>query len=369
MSHPETSDDAIVASRSLLCKAIELEDNQPKKLALIDLLNLFRDYTEGKPLENTITTLTNSVNNLEDIAKRLPKTSYASVTANNQPTIDNSTQSLIDAQLNHTPPQKTDQQKNRDARKKANKERKEAIKAQRLILIEDYLQPFGGDLQLLTLQDAINKVFKTRFNISPVISTISRSQSNNLVLTAVEEYNAQFLLDRIEAIKGIIKFKEARVDTTRYQVVIHGIPIREFNSPTGLVQLKDEILTFNKTLNLQIDETPHWLTSKDKRDSGLQHQGSIVVAFKEESQAIRAQRNRLNLAGISARVEHLRNKSRKPRCSRCQENGHPLKYCKNPPKCKFCSQQHQSSQHKCQECQTQGEACEHTTTNSIIESQ
>ncbi|CAG8982034.1 hypothetical protein HYALB_00014010 [Hymenoscyphus albidus] len=207
MSHPETSDDAIIASRSLLCKAIELEDNQPKKLALMDLLNLFRDYTEGKPLKNTITTLTNSVNNLENIARRLPKRSYASVTTNNKPTTDtdtdNSTQGLIDRQLNHAPPQKTNMDKKRDAFKKAATEKKKAIKAQRLILIEDHLQPFS-DLHPITLRDTINKEFKARFNVSPAISTVSRSRNNNLVLTAAEEYNAKFLLDRIGAIQKVL---------------------------------------------------------------------------------------------------------------------------------------------------------------------
>jgi hypothetical protein len=62
----------------------------------------------------------------------------------------------------------------------------------------------------------------------------------------------------------------------------------------------EEIKTFNK--GLEPIGQPYWATSKEKRDSGLQRAGSVVVVFLTENQANRAIKNRLLIAGISAKV-------------------------------------------------------------------
>jgi hypothetical protein len=62
----------------------------------------------------------------------------------------------------------------------------------------------------------------------------------------------------------------------------------------------EEIKTFNK--GLEPIGQPYWATSKEKRDSGLQRAGSVVVAFPTEIQANRAIKNRLLIAGISTKV-------------------------------------------------------------------
>jgi hypothetical protein len=80
MNEPATADEAIVQSRMLLAKAIEMEDNQPRKLSLMDQLNVFRDFTEGQPVTNAVKAIANSVNHLESIARKLTKSSNQATT-------------------------------------------------------------------------------------------------------------------------------------------------------------------------------------------------------------------------------------------------------------------------------------------------
>ena len=52
-----------------------------------------------------------------------------------------------------------------------------------------------------------------------------------------------------------------------YKVIIHNLPIREFNIPEEINLVLEEIKTFNK--GLEPIGQPYWATSKEKRDSGL----------------------------------------------------------------------------------------------------
>ena len=71
-----------------------------------------------------------------------------------------------------------------------------------------------------------------------------------------------------------------------YKVIVHGIPIQEFNTPEGMELVAEEIRTFNK--GLTPIGTPYWATNSTKRSSGEQIAGSVVVAFPTEIQANRA---------------------------------------------------------------------------------
>jgi hypothetical protein len=81
-----------------------------------------------------------------------------------------------------------------------------------------------------------------------------------------------------------------------YKVIVHGIPIREFNTEDGMDLVISEIKTFNK--GLEPIGRPYWATPREKRDSGLVQKGSVIVAFPTEEQANRAIKNKLYIAGI-----------------------------------------------------------------------
>lgn len=142
-----------------------------------------------------------------------------------------------------------------------------------------------------------------------------------------------------------------------HKVAIHGIPIQDFNTEDGMDLVVDEIKTFNK--GLTPIGRPYWATSKDKRDSGLQRSGTVIVAFPTEEQASRAIRNKLLIAGISARVvKHIATLST-AQCIKCAGFGHSDILCKRAFKCILCAQDHSLSQHYCSICKKKGEKCSH----------
>ena len=97
--------------------------------------------------------------------------------------------------------------------------------------------------------------------------------------------------------------------------------------------------------------------SADKRLS--QRAGSVAVAFATEEEANRAIRNRLYIAGISARVEKLYSTAPTTQCSRCQGFGHLDSYCKRATTCRLCGDRYATKQHTCTACSTKATRCVH----------
>jgi hypothetical protein len=65
-----------------------------------------------------------------------------------------------------------------------------------------------------------------------------------------------------------------------YKVVIHGLPLREFDTEEGMDLVVSEIKTFNK--GLEPIGRPYWITLKENRLSGQYTIGTVVVAFPTE---------------------------------------------------------------------------------------
>jgi hypothetical protein len=133
------------------------------------------------------------------------------------------------------------------------------------------------------------------------------------------------------------------------------IPIIDFDTPTGMELVVDEIKTFNK--GLTPIGTPYWLTSSEKRAN--QRAASVVVAFATTQEASHAIRHRIYIAGISVRVEKLYTTAVSTQCSKCQGFGHLDHYCRHTPKCRLCAGSHVTQQHACNTCNTKGSKCAH----------
>ena len=82
-----------------------------------------------------------------------------------------------------------------------------------------------------------------------MISTVSLSVRGNIVVNTTSDYNAEFLLQNEEIIKGVFPLlKTLQKGEPWYKVAIHGIPIREFDTESGMDLVVTEIKTFNKGL-------------------------------------------------------------------------------------------------------------------------
>ena len=103
----------------------------------------------------------------------------------------------------------------------------------------------------------------------------------------------------------------------------------------------DEIKTFNS--GLTPIGTPYWATSREKRLSGLQLAGSVVVAFPNKSQANRAIKNKLYIAGISTRAVKFHNISSIAQCTNCAGFGHLDFLCKKDLRYTLSGENHVTS--------------------------
>jgi hypothetical protein len=364
MNEPSDADDALVQSRMLLVKAIEMEDNQPRKLSLMDLLNVFRDFTEGQPVDNAVKTIGNSVSHLESIARKLTKASNQATaraitstpSQEEQPRQPGLASSLFNNLANKTQDIFSTL---KPSAKQAREDRNKTKKERRLILIKPNQEAYAL-LHSLQLRNQINEAFKLQHQAGPVVSTITKSLTQNLVITTTSDFNAKYLLQHQDTWRSLIAYKEAKEDIQYFKVIIHGIPLRDFSYDGYLETIKDEINTFNKELELKIIGIPYWLTSETKRADPNQYKASIVVTFEKEEQAQRAIRQRLMVAGFSARVEKLYSTAPSTQCTKCCGYGHLHYYCKKDPVCMLCAGNHATPQHHCETCQITGKACPHT---------
>jgi hypothetical protein len=206
-----------------------------------------------------------------------------------------------------------------------------------------------------SLYNAFNKAFLEKGVKGPVVNMVSRTRSQNIVVTTTPHFSADYLLEKKDIWQSILPFKSAQKDESWYKVAIHGIPTRDFDTPNGMQLVVDEITTFNQ--GFKPIGTPYWLTTEAKRKNQLA--GSVVVAFATEEEANRAIRQRLYIAGISVRVEKLYSVAPTTQCGKCQGYGHLDNNCKKAPRCQLCSENHATTQHKCSICPIKGAKCPH----------
>jgi hypothetical protein len=207
----------------------------------------------------------------------------------------------------------------------------------------------------LATRNALNKAFADKGIKGPVVALVSRSRTENLVITTTPGFTADFLVQNEAMWKHLIPYKTAKKDEPWFKVALHGIPTSDFNTPVGMKLLVEEIATFNK--GYTPIGTPYWLTSASKRKEQLA--ASAVVAFATEQEAARAIKNRLYIAGISIRVEKLYTTAPTTQCTKCQGFGHLESYCYRNPKCGLCAENHATKQHYCASCKQKGTKCIH----------
>lgn len=359
-SAPITAHTAVLQARDLLVQAYTLTKSREEQAKLLDLLEVFREYTEKGSIQTVSKILTTQINNLETATRKIEAKVKPFPLANStdqvQPGLQTKTNqpSLADIASSGTitGSQPLLWNKAKAANEKA-KEPKPKPPTKRLILklANGPTQNFSS----LATRNAFNEAFATKGIRGPVVASITKSRSNNLVVTTTNAYTAEFLVEKQPIWEHILPFESVQVDKPWFKVAIHGIPTMDFNTPEGMNMIKEEITIFNK--GYTPIGTPYWLTTADKR--ATQRGGSIAVAFASKEEADRAIRNRLYIAGISVRVEKLHSTAPSTQCTKCQGFGHLYSYCKNQSRCRLCGDKHDTSQHYCSVCKAKGTSCIH----------
>jgi hypothetical protein len=137
------------------------------------------------------------------------------------------------------------------------------------------------DFSSIYTRDLINNAFKAKDIQKPVISIITLLIKGNIYITIIFDFNANFLIEYEDIIKGVLPLViSLKKGEPWYKVLIYGLPLREFDTEKGIDLIVSEIKTFNK--GLEPIGRPYWITSKENRSSGQFTIGIVVIAFPTE---------------------------------------------------------------------------------------
>ena len=350
--------EALEMARNLVIQATNLAENNPtEQTSLLDLVEVFRDYTEtGRVNKKNSAILGDQISSLSNASKELRDNKIRRLEKPTQTTQQQHQQQQYEKQQPTTQPISfataaaaagSKEQQWITIQKKPQKA-KPSLKERQLILVG---QGAPTAFNALRLRNAFNEAFTAKGGVqSPVVASVTISSKGNKVLTTTPAFTAKYLLENQIIWQDITTFKTAQPITSWFKVVIHKLPTNH-----GLEIIKDEIETFNK--GLKVVGTPFWLTPESKR--GQQSYGSACVAFATEEEALKAIRGKLYILGDSLRAEKLRIVRDAQQCDRCQGFGHEKARCLKLA-CQLCAEPHSTSQHKCKTCSTKGKACVHT---------
>lgn len=370
--------DLVLNARDLLVQAYSLTKSREEQSKLLDLLEVFREYTERGRLQYASSIIASQVANLETATRKIeikaralenPHPQHASTASprpsltrlSTQQTDPSPTPTMASVVTSGTNASASKSQEWTTVAKKPSKPSQSTTEAPkqpkattRLILIKS---SSGGNTSFspLAIRNAFNSAFEKSGVKGPVVNTVAKTRNQNIAVTTTATFTASYLLEKKAIWQHLLPFKSAQEDEPWHKVAIHGIPIADFNNPHGMQLLVDEIKTFNN--GLYPIGTPYWLTSPEKRTSQLA--GSVAVAFATQEEATRAIRNRLYIAGSSLRVEKFYNITPSTQCKTCQGYGHFENRCKMSPRCRLCGEEHATQQHSCTLCKTKGAKCPH----------
>jgi hypothetical protein len=329
---------------------------------LLDLLEVFRDYTEKNRVSNHgLSVLTSQVSNLETVSRTLGSKvkllQKPSVTASGQgnarattnPTNTSKPPSYAAAAAK-VPPKSADWQvvgKKKTPQPTVNN----TLASRQLVLTRDTYVSFDS----LRLRNEFNDAFARKGVSVPVIASVTTSAKQNIVITTTPKFNGKYLLEHADVWDNITPFTSAQLIESWHKVAVHNIPT-SYSSNESLSIIKKEIETFNK--GLKVVGNPYWLTKAERRQQ--QDTGTICIAFATEREAQQAIRNRLYVLGISVRAEKLHATPPTSQCPRCQRFGHSEARCSNTHVCKICAGRHATTVHKCNTCNAKGRTCMHT---------
>jgi hypothetical protein len=362
----------ILEARDLLLQACSLTKSREEQSRLLDLLEVFREYTEKGKLYKTSNIIASQVANLESATRKIEAKAKALANIQNPTQKDSSSTTVASTGTTTqkdtsfasvasagTTTTTTGTQDWTVVTHKTKALRSDfpitkPKKSNRLILVKS---PTGQAITFspLALRNAFNKAFLDKGVEGPVVTSVSKSLGQNLIVTTTSPFSADYLLENQTIWEHLVSFQLAQKDEPWHKVVLHGIPTLDFNTPSGMTLIIEEIKTFNKGLNPI--GTPYWLTSADKRVT--QRAGSVVIAFATAEEANRAIRHRLYIAGISVRVEKLYSTASTTQCYKCQGFGHLDSYCRYTATCRLCGEKHATQQHVCKTCNAKGTRCLH----------
>ncbi|KAF1990556.1 hypothetical protein K402DRAFT_390178, partial [Aulographum hederae CBS 113979] len=225
--------EAILAARDFIVVASQLSHDRTEQSSLLDLLQIFRDFTEKGQVRYASSIIAFQVATLENVSKRIDnktKTHKPAKPAQLSQPIPSPPQPV---QLQQAKPSyaqmasprtgKTGKAEWTTIQKKTKPQGPtqgvQALRFKQLILIRTVQSPINP----LRIRDAINNAFSQKGIEHKVIASVSLSKTNqNIILTTMQSFTGQYLLDQRAIWENEISFSTAQLNQSWFKVVIHG---------------------------------------------------------------------------------------------------------------------------------------------------
>ncbi|PMD65270.1 uncharacterized protein K444DRAFT_519378, partial [Hyaloscypha bicolor E] len=186
---------------------------------LLDLVEIFREYTEFGCICYTSTLLASQVANLENTTKRIEIYILTSSSS-----ARNTNKSLS--------------ARNTSSSSTCNTSSKSMALSRKSTFLLAYIEQ-ASLFSAISIRNSLNTTFCSKGIKGLVISIVSLFSKGNIIVNTTPEFNSDFLVQNQAIIKGVLSL---------YKVIIYGLPIHEFNIPEGIDLVLEEIKTFNKGL-------------------------------------------------------------------------------------------------------------------------
>jgi hypothetical protein len=248
-----TSRELILQARDLILKASISTQSRDEQARLLDLLELFREYTEKGRIRHASSILASQVANLENATRRIENQSRVKHIIQPKPTLTTSTtttQPTSYANIAARDPQHWNQvtTKAPNKAKEVKEKKKDKGALSRATLIQKS-SISTSEFSALRLRNLFNSAFRAKGIEKLVISTVSLSFKGNIVVYTTPDFNSAFLIQNRTVFESILPdLIKIQGGESWYKVVIYRIPIREFSTELGIDLVVDEIKTFNKGL-------------------------------------------------------------------------------------------------------------------------
>jgi hypothetical protein len=213
-SAAESEKECIEQARNLVAKASVLAVSTERKTQLLDLLEVFRDFTEqGRVNKHGLSVLANQVSSLETVSKNLgksvremhktaPKQSPAPAppASASAPAFSASTPAVNGNQpLSYAATAANGPNTNWNVigKKKTQAPKpKHTLSNRQLVLTQEEHQTAAG-IDSLAIRNAFNAAFAAKGVSNPVVASVKASKRENIVLTTTPSFNAEYLLEHI----------------------------------------------------------------------------------------------------------------------------------------------------------------------------
>lgn len=360
-----TAKDAVLGCRDLLIKAYSLTKNRKTQSELLDLLEVFRHYTEKGKVRVPIVTTTSTKEweqNAVQTHKVPPKQTAKEVLTSTGKTLTPTASEIASKQTKTVSeprwipvtrngkgkkPATTAKASNDKSGGKISSQQSRADKILTIKLLKDGLSIPKYDAAVV--RNTINqKLGKT------AIERVHTSPNKNIVLTCHNSTPDELLEKKdlwISVTNGWSIVDIQKVNNWP-KLVVHGVPVN-----LSMKDIKNEIAEFNQQMKLEGE--PRWLVRKQNK-----MHASLVISVQNEDQKAQIRKSGLLISGTLLRVVNYRSSTNKTQCHKCLKFGHQATSCNRQAVCAYCNEPHLTSSHSCGICKS-SEACQHISKKCV----